>query len=118
MTAPTPAPVAPRVQVLRSSLLASLGLLHLACGGTVNGTSESSGGTENATGASGNASISTAGQSGSGGQGMVHPTPHVPKPTCTSPQPDAAGVYVSCTEGYTYRKKSDRCQGVDTGRDE
>lgn len=49
---------------------------------------------------------------------MVHPTPHVPKPTCTSPRTDDAGIYVSCDEGYTYRVKSDRCQGVDTGRDE
>src|SRR6188768_3588190 len=95
--------VNPRLLGLRSSLLASLGLLHLACGGTVNRPSGSSGSAGNDAGAAGNANTSMAGQSGSSGApAMVHPTPHVPKPTCTSPRTDDAGIYVSCDEGYTY----------------
>ena len=69
---------------LSLSLLTALGLSPLACGGT---TEHAPTGTDPKP------------------QPTSPPDNGKPKPTCTSPQTDAATGIVSCSEGYRYRSK-------------
>ena len=70
---------------LQLSLLASLGLLPLACAG------------------------STRSNGSNGGNGGEPPESGKPKPTCTSPVTDEVTGIVSCSEGYRYRSRSGAC---------
>jgi hypothetical protein len=73
---------------LQISLLSSLGLLVVACGGVSSGTSDDMGG-----------------NAGTGGNG---PGPHTP--TCTMPKvSDYDPNIVECAEGYSYRKSAGTC---------
>lgn len=97
---------------LRLSLLASLGLLPLACGGTTfhggeegGGTSSTAGTGSGGTGSGGTTSVAGTSSGGTAGKPFV--------PTCTSPQTDPETGIVSCQEGYRYRTKSARC-GIPT----
>jgi hypothetical protein len=67
---------------LRLSLLASLGLVPLACAGSTRSN---------------------------GGNGGEPPESGKPKPTCTSPVSDEATGIVTCSEGYRYRSRSGAC---------
>jgi hypothetical protein len=82
-----------RASALRFSLLASLGLMQLACGGAFSGSDESTGGTG-----------STGGRGGTGGSGGGSL-----RPTCTAPTVDPATGLVSCNEGYSHRPEAVQC---------
>jgi hypothetical protein len=106
---------------LRSSILASLGLLPLACGGTAQhgengsagsganaaaGSEEREGGSQSG-GATGGGTTTAGGATGGGtttaggGTGFV--------PVCTAPEMDAATGIVTCAEGTVHRTRSSRC---------
>jgi hypothetical protein len=90
---------------LRLSLLASLGLLPLACGGnSFREGEEETGGTSSTAGkgSGGSTTIAGTGSGGTAGKPSV--------PTCTSPQKDPQTGIVTCQEGYRYRTQSTRCE--------
>jgi hypothetical protein len=114
---------------LRLSLLASLGLLPLACGGTTFRGNEDeggsgSGGTTTTAGTGGTATTAGTGSGGttttagtgsggtvtSAGAGGSDPVPYVP--TCTAPVTDPATGIVTCKEGYVHRTRKNRCETV------
>ncbi|RYZ07271.1 MAG: ferritin-like domain-containing protein [Myxococcales bacterium] len=102
---------------LRLSLLASLGLVPLACGGTTFRGNEDDGGsgsggtsTTAGTGSGGTKAIGGSGSGGSiisAGAGGTGSTPYVP--TCTAPVTDPMTGIVTCQEGYRYRTQNTRC---------
>jgi hypothetical protein len=119
---------------LRVSLLLAIGVVPVACGGTVNkgddgddNSSSGSGGSGSGGSGSGNAAGSKAsagkpsvGNAGSGGTvgKMVPPTGGFggetalpPAPTCTSPKVDPLSGLVRCREGYVHRPERTRCEG-------
>ena len=94
---------------LRFSLLASLGLVPLACGGTARGNGGDGGVGAQAHGgadAQGGASA-TAGAAPMGGKGET-------KPSCTSPKTDPKTGLVTCSEGHVHRPNVQTC-GVQGG---
>ena len=100
-----------RTAILRWSLLASLGLLPLACGG--DDDDDDTGDTAGSAGKGGSAGSggSVAGGSGGavtfGGAGAGGDAPSR-LPTCTNPTEDAAGL-TRCDEGYRYRAEAQTC---------
>src|SRR5688572_5297357 len=84
---------------LRWSILATLGLLPIACGGKKTGSdSQSVGGAD-----AGSPSTSNAGHPSSGGAPSE-------LPTCTSPELDEQTGLVSCSEGYQHRPQAVWCE--------
>jgi hypothetical protein len=121
----------PLTTSLRLSLLASLGLLPLACGGasqhgnpngneggtesggtspTAGTTSGGSVGHGGASGGGGGAQGGTGGSVGHGGAGGDESVP-----ACTSPKTDPVTGIVTCQEGYIYRTRSTRCVTTTAG---
>jgi hypothetical protein len=124
-----------RATGLRFSILAALGLVPLACGGTFQGSNGDDGGTSASGGRGGSSSTggkggtsshagtsSKAGSTSSGGTGTAgEPTSGgsgvgggLTKPSCTMPTTDPASGLVTCGEGYTYRPKPMACSNVAT----
>ncbi len=110
-----------RIRGLRVSLLFSLGLVPLACGGDDDAatgddggaggsdagaqTDAGKGGGQNTAGTGGAAgTINHAGGAGAGGHA-----------TCTSPHADAKSGLVTCAEGYAHRPLAVACASVDGG---
>jgi hypothetical protein len=106
-----------RVTAFKLSLLASLGLLPLACGGsstsspdedtagTATGGTATGGTTAGGTTAGGGmAHAGTAGSKLDGGGGPAVAT------TCTAPKTDPVTGLVSCAEGYQHRPRAVDCQ--------
>ena len=115
-----------RATALRFSLLASLGLLPVACGGAFQGADDGEGGDSGSGGSSSKAgstskggtsskggSTSKAGSTSSGGTtssagsgtgGVSHPGPD-----CTAPVFDPNTGFVTCMEGYSHRPQPRAC---------
>ena len=90
-----------RVAAFKLSLLASLGIAPLACGGTTsNGPDEGGGGSDNSSGTGG-----SAGKAGSNNRAGATS----PGPACTNPQLDPQTQLVSCDEGFTHRPTAALC---------
>jgi hypothetical protein len=128
------------VASLRLSLLVSLGLIPVACGGTAlrgnsdddtsgsggGGTSSgasqggkkptsagssSKGGSFNVAGAtSGGGTVAVGGATSTGGTTVVGGAG--PSQTCTKPTLDPATGLISCNEGFRHRPSAKRCDGV------
>src|SRR5687768_16556104 len=113
-------PLSAHATALRVSLLASLGILHIACGGSFQGADPEGGG-ESGSGGSGSnggsgpkggstakagtsqgGSVTTAG-AGSGGATKVWPV-------CTAPMVDPLSGLVTCKEGTTNRPQARQCE--------
>ncbi len=104
---------------LRLSLLASLGLLPLACGGTFRGSDDENGGGTTSTAGTDSGGTGTGGTkasagthsggnvttAGTGGTGVP-----VFVPACTNPMTDPTTGIVTCQEGYRHRTRSSRCE--------
>jgi hypothetical protein len=98
-----------RATSLRVSLLVSLGLVSVACGGNTNTSNEEvggSGGSDSGGNPSGGRTTNTGGKATTGGTGNVHVS------ACTSPKTDPVTGLVSCSEGYTHRPKAVACNVV------
>jgi hypothetical protein len=118
---------------LRVSILVAIGVVPVACGGTVSkgddtdnestsGSGGGSGGGGHEAGSKASAGKASAGTSGSGGTTgkMLPPTagqgsggaslPDVP--TCSNPELDALTRLVHCSEGYVHRPTRTRCEGL------
>jgi hypothetical protein len=97
---------------LRLSLLTSLGLLPLACGGTArsnggDGGAQAHGGADAQGGASAAAGTAALGGKG-GGSGET-------KASCTAPKIDPKTGLVTCSEGYVHRPNIQACGGQSGG---
>jgi hypothetical protein len=95
-----------RTAALKLSLLASLGIAPLACGGTTsNGPDEGGGGSDNvagkggATGKAGSSNRAGTASGGATGTGQ----------SCTNPKLDPQTQLVSCDEGFTHRPAAALC---------
>jgi hypothetical protein len=104
-----------RIAAFKLSLLASLGVLPLACGGSSTGTVDdetagttgTSGGTAGTTSTSGGTGGTT--QTGTAGTKLDGGAPAVPT-VCTNPKADPLTGLVTCAEGYQHRPKAIDCQ--------
>lgn len=114
-----------RATALRFSLLASLGLLPMACGGAFQGTDDGEGGDSGSGGGSQagttskGGSSSEAGSTSKGGSGntagtSVGGTGPRPGPDCTMPVYDPNTGFVTCQEGFSHRPEPRIC-GVNPG---
>jgi hypothetical protein len=99
---------------LRFSLLASLGLLPLACGETARGNgseggagAQAQGGADAQGGAGAAAGAAALGGTGGGGGET--------KARCTAPKIDPKTGLVTCAEGYVHRPKAPTCSGRSVG---
>jgi hypothetical protein len=98
------------------SLLASLGIAPVACGGTTSdGPDEAGGGSDNVSGNGG--STSQAGSTGKAGSKNQAGTTSQggatgPGQTCTNPTRDRITQLVSCDEGFTHRPDAPNCATV------
>lgn len=88
--------VDPRANALRLTLLASLGLLPVACGGATSGRG---GGGSGGGGFPGSTAGVSPGKPGQTADGVA----------CTNPVVDPASGLVSCAEGYTHRPAAQAC---------
>lgn len=98
---------------LRFSLLASLGLLPLACGGTARGDGGDGGGGVGAQahgGADAQGGASAAAGAAMGGKGGG-----ATKVSCTAPKIDPNTGLVTCSEGYVHRATAQTCVGSSAG---
>ena len=93
-------------QLLRWSLLGSLSVVPIACGGTRGGgPSDDNAGTESGGSSGSSTSISGMGGSvGGGGTGALREPP-----SCTSPQLEVFSGLTTCSEGYVYRSQLATC---------
>ena len=107
--------VAPRhVTAFKLSLLASLGLLPLACGAATTGTpDDTTGGTAtggtNTAGGTAMGGTNTTGGTATGGTSTTGGAPAVAT-ACTNPTIDPRTGLVGCDEGYEHRPRSVDCQ--------
>jgi hypothetical protein len=113
----------PRATALRFSLLASLGLLPMACGGAFQDPDdgEGSGGGNQAGGNTQGGSISKGGSSTIGGSigtagTSIGGTGRHPGPDCTAPMFDPSTGFVTCKEGYSHRPQPRAC-GINAAAD-
>lgn len=91
-----------RAQTLRLSLLASLGLVGLACGGSTSATD--GGGTP-----AGSGGATQAGGRNQGGNAGVSMGGTLNMKACTSPQSDPLTGLVTCKEGFQHRPRATAC---------
>ena len=112
-----------RATALRFSLLASLGLVPVACGGTFQGATgeeggdsgsggsssgtTSKGGTSSKGGSTSKAGNTSGGSTTTAGTGMGGGSGG--GPACTNPKLDPATGLVTCDEGYTHRPQAMVC---------
>ena len=89
---------------LQLSLLTSLGLLPLACGGSSFSSSPSEGGSDS--GGSSSGGSGTAGTASHAGSGQGGTVSHV---ACTAPKTDPLTGLVTCQEGYAHRPSAVTC---------
>jgi hypothetical protein len=122
-----------RATALRVSLLASLGILHIACGGTFQGADDNGGGESGSGGSSSNGGATTKGgttskggatsKAGSGqggstttaGAGTGGAAPIGPE--CTEPMVDPLTGLVTCKEGFTHRPQPKQCEPLPVAAD-
>ena len=113
--------------VLRISLLLAIGVVPVACGGTMSksneggdGAASGSGGGRNANAGTSSGGMTTRGGTGSGGTvgKMVPPTAGTASggttpttPTCSGSKLDPTTGLVHCQEGYYHRAKEVECGG-------
>jgi hypothetical protein len=99
---------APLIASLRWSLLASIGIVPLACGGNTDQRANmSTGGT--ATVGEGGTNATTAGRPAIGGSNATTAGRGPTSITCTSPQVDPSTQLLGCEEGYVHRPAATVC---------
>jgi len=91
--------VDPRASALQLTLLASLGLLPIACGGATSGHTSGIGGSNGTGGFPGATAGSSPGKPGQTRDGVA----------CTNPIADPVSGLVGCDEGYTHRPVAKTC---------
>lgn len=98
-------PLDPHANALRLTLLASLGLLPIACGGATSGHTSGIGGSNGSGGFEGSTAGSSPGKPGQTSDGVA----------CTNPTADPVSGLVACDEGYSHRPVAKTCGQNVTG---